>query len=47
MAQDPSLPPTTLGISNMLDGAPRSRGVSWLETNHLYQARGSRNSGLG
>ena len=27
MAQDPGLPPTNLGISNMLDGAPRSRGA--------------------
>ena len=45
--QDPGLPPINLGISNMLDGTPRSRGVSWLETNQLYQARGSRNRGLG
>lgn len=44
LAQDPGLPPTNLGISNMLDGAPRSRGVSWLETVQLYQARGSRNA---
>ena len=26
MVQDPGLPPTNLGISNMLDGAPHSRG---------------------